>query len=198
MKELIVFLSFFQYIPYFISLYRGLSLPSVSGWFCFAMSLLVTMFASLSLGSYSILIACGLSFLCQVSIIIVGLMRGVALKPDRVEQSILCFVCLSVLLWFFTGQASLAIYLNILVDVLGTVMILKKLSRLPATESPSTWLIGTLCSGLAVWYFYAESGASYYYLITVFLSNLSIFLLILLQEIRIRMKPGDKVTNSIE
>ncbi len=200
MKALIIVLSFFQYVPYFISLYLGHSLPSISGWLCFSISLLVTMIASISLGTYSVVIACGLSLLCQISIIIIGIIRGVALRPDKVEKCILLFVCVSIVLWFITGKPSLAIYINIFVDVLGTAIILKKLCQLPATESPSTWFIGTLGSGLSVWYFYAESGAGFYYILTVFISNMSVFFLILSQEIimRIDKKKEERITNTTE
>ncbi|MFP1811584.1 hypothetical protein [Lonsdalea quercina] len=160
----------------------------------------MTIVASISLGIYSIVIACGLSLLCQFFIVFIGVVRGVAVRPNKMETYILLFVCISIALWFFTGKPSLAIYVNILVDILGTIIILKKMVQRPATESPSTWFIGTLGSGLSVWYFYTEIGVGFYYIFTVFLSNTTVFFLIVLQTGLARMEGehGNKITKTIE
>ena len=76
MKEVIIFLGFAQYIPYFISMFRGRTRPSVSGWLCFALSLFVTLVASLFMGSISILVSCGMGLLCQIFIIVAGVRQG--------------------------------------------------------------------------------------------------------------------------
>ncbi|KAA8995591.1 hypothetical protein FJU30_23795 [Affinibrenneria salicis] len=178
MEATIMLLSFAQYIPYFIALGRRRVQPSVSGWLCFALSLIVTIIASVSLGHYSILIACGLSLLCQLVIIAWGVVRGLAFRPDKTERTILFAVGGSIALWLITGQAELAIYLNIAIDLAGTGLTLKKLLHIPASESLLTWLIGTVGSALSVVYFFNGVSSDFLYLLTIFVSNLVVLLLL--------------------
>lgn len=178
MKVIIVFLSVLQYVPYFFSMYKGKTQPSVSGWLCFSLSLFITIVASISMGIYSVFVTCGLSLLCQVVIIFIGLCRGSAFRPDTFEKWTLWAVFCGVFIWGLTNKPALSIYVNMIIDVAGTVLILKKLYVLPGTESPSTWFIGTVGSGLSVWYFISETGAGLYYLFIVFISNAAVFSLI--------------------
>ncbi len=186
MIYLIAFLSAVQYVPYFLAIARKRIKPSVSGWSCFALSLAVTIAASVQTGSYSILISTGLSLLCQIAIIVAGLFMGIAHKPDRTEQWIICVVLGSVVVWLLAGSPEAAILINLGVDVVGTALILKKLYRMPFTESSPTWVIGTLGSGLAVWHFSAVLDINFVYLLTIFLSNLSVLCLIVFQRGRTR------------
>lgn len=181
MKYLIVLLSFAQYVPYFIALVKGETKPSVSGWFCFSFSLMVTISASIALGKYSVLIACGMSLLCQISIIGYGLMRGLALNPNKAEWIILCGILFGVTIWMMTGKAELSIYINIVIDSLGTFIMLAKLIRFPVSEPFFTWMLGSIGSGLAVFYFFDGISADFCYLVTVFISNLSILIIIIFQ-----------------
>ncbi|NHB91100.1 hypothetical protein [Photorhabdus cinerea] len=196
MKEVIMFLNFSQYVPYFISIFNGKTKPSVSGWLCFSLSLLVTIIASLSLGTYSVIISCGFSLLCQIIIMFIGLRYNMALRPDKTEKFILLIIFISIIAWVGSGSPSSAIYINICVDIIGTVLIMKKLYQLPDTESLSTWFIGTIGSGIAVWYFSIaiDSLVSYIYLVTVFTSNLIIIGLIIFQKIKfLEKRENDKV-----
>ncbi|MDO5057395.1 MAG: hypothetical protein Q4E06_08715 [Lautropia sp.] len=175
---LIALLSAIQYIPYFLSIARGQTRPSVSGWSCFALSLAVTIAASVQTGSFSILISTGLSLLCQFAIIVIGLRMGVAQKPSRHEQIILAAVVASILIWLVAGSPRTAILINLAVDVLGTALILKKLHAMPRTEAPVTWLLGSLGSALAAWHFRQPFDINALYLLTIFLSNLGVLLMI--------------------
>lgn len=175
MSTLIALLSALQYVPYFISIARRKTLPSVSAWSCFSLSLIVTILASLQEGTYSILISTGPGLLCQLAIIGVGLRLGVARMPDRAEKIILAAILSSVLLWWGFGSPALAIVINLLIDVVGTVLVLKKLHVFPVSEAPATWLMGAAGSGLAVWHFGGEGVTmSLLYLVTLFVSNLSV------------------------
>lgn len=174
MTTLIVLLSALQYIPYFISIARGRTRPSVSAWSCFLLSLVVTILASLQTGSHSILVTTGASLVCQLAIIIVGLRRGVAHMPDRTEKLILAAIALSVVLWWLADSPGLAIVINLLIDLVATALVLKKLRAWPASEAPATWLLGGLAAGLACWHFSGKFDISYLYLVALFLSNLSV------------------------
>ncbi len=188
MKFIIIFLSAFQYIPYFISIYKGKTQPSISGWCCFSLSLFTTIIASLSMGAHSVIISCGLSLLCQIIIIIMGLCLGNAFRPDRFERWTLWGVMGGVFIWAFTRDPEHSIYVNILIDTVGTLLVIKKLCAHAETESSLTWFIGTLGSGLSVWYFILDTGAGFYYLLTLFISNIAVFLLILYQKIVVNLK----------
>lgn len=188
MKFIIIFLSAFQYVPYFISMYKGKTQPSISRWCCFSLSLFITLIASLSIGAHSVIISCGLSLLCQILIIIMGLSLGNAFRPDYFERLTLWGVMGGVLIWVFTRDPEHSIYVNILVDTVGTLLIIKKLCAHAETESPLTWFIGTLGSGLSVWYFILDTGAGFYYLVTLFISNVAVFSLILYQKIAVYIK----------
>lgn len=181
---LIAILSAVQYIPYFFDIARRRTRPSVSGWSCFALSLAVTIAASVQTGSFSILISTGLSLLCQFAIIGIGLYMGMAQKPSRHEKIILAAVVFSVLIWLAIGSPHTVILINLIVDIIGTCLILKKLYGLPGTEAPATWMLGTLGSGLAAWYFRLPFDINALYLLTIFLSNMSVLLLIGWQSLR--------------
>lgn len=188
MIALIALLSAVQFIPYFVAIARRRTRPSVSGWSCFALSLAVTIAASVQTGSYSILISTGLSLLCQFAIIGIGLRMGVAQKPSHHEQVILAAVLGSVIIWLLAGSPESAIIINLVIDVIGTMLILKKLHALPRTEAPATWLLGSLGSGLAAWYFSSPFDINAIYLLTIFLSNFSVLMLIGWQAIRFRTR----------
>ncbi|MDO5102795.1 MAG: hypothetical protein Q4D91_07860 [Lautropia sp.] len=187
---LITLLSAIQYIPYFLAIARRQTRPSVSGWSCFALSLAVTIAASVQSGSYSILISTGLSLLCQFAIIGIGLRVGVAQKPSRQELLILATVFASILIWFLAGSPQTAIFINLVVDVIGTGLILKKLYALPRTEAPATWMLGALGSGLAAWHFREPFDINAIYLLTIFISNLSVLMLIGWQRLPMRNYPN--------
>ena len=187
MKATIIFLGFAQYIPYFISMFRGRTRPSVSGWLCFALSLFVTLVASLFMGSISILVSCGMGLMCQIFIIVAGVRQGSAFMPSRMEIFVLWMVAFSGVAWFASGDASVAIYVNLIAEVAGTFFIFLKTLRHPMSEALLTWGMGLLGSGLAVIHFSDETGANYVYLLNVFLSNLMIVGLLLYQ----RFAPAD-------
>lgn len=186
MSTLIALLSALQYIPYFLSIARRQTRPSVSAWSCFSLSLIVTILASLQTGTYSILISTGPGLLCQIAIILIGLRLGVAHMPDRMERIILATILLSVLLWWLADSPELAILINLLIDIVGTGLVLKKLHALPRTEAPATWALGTLGSGLAAWHFSGTIDTSYLYLLALFASNLSVLGMIVWQGVRLR------------
>lgn len=187
---LIVLLSALQYIPYFISIARGRTRPSVSAWSCFLLSLVVTILASLQTGSYSILITTGASLLCQLAIIIVGWRRGVAHMPDRTEKLILAAIALSVVLWWLANSPELAIVINLLIDLVATALVLKKLRVHPGSEAWATWLLGGLAAALACWHFRGSVDISYVYLLALFVSNLSVLGVLVWQMWRLRPFPG--------
>lgn len=182
MELIIVSLSFIQYIPYFIGMWKGTVRPSVSGWACYAISLLVTIAASIMLGSYNVLIACGLSLLCQVYIISYGLKSGCGFAPTTLEKYCLTTVGIGVLLWLVLDKPLWSIFINIAVDVVGTAFIIKKLVINPFTESLATWILGTIASFLALIFFLDYTLLGSLFLFVLFISNLLILLIIVFQE----------------
>lgn len=188
MEALIITLSFVQYIPYFFGMWKGSVRPSVSGWTCYAISLVVTILASVKLGSLNILIACGLSFICQAYIIFYGLKSRCGFKPTVLEKYCLYAVVFSVMVWFVLDKPLWAIFINIAVDVVGTAFILKKLFYNPLTESPATWFLGTVSSFLAAIYFFDGTMVGSLFLIVLFVSNALILALILCQSYKAAME----------
>jgi len=186
MVIIIAILNVVQFFPYLWSVRCGQAKPSISSWSRSVFSLIVTLLASLSLGSEKIIISCGLGVICQIIIIGYAIKLGSTFKPSILEllafAGIVGGIVGGIVLWIFFGLTQWSIFINVVIDVFGMAFTAKKLWSNPFSECFPTWLIGTVVTLLAVIHFNEAAFTDLLFLWALFVSNLGIVLMVIFRS----------------
>jgi hypothetical protein len=126
------------YIPYIYEVIKKTSVPNRASWFIWALSTIVLFFGSKETGTHDAIwvpladaVGCTLIFLLAIPLGVGGWS-----KTDRISL----FICLaSLALWWYTGDALIALLANLVVYVSGYVPTIKKAWDMPGKESRIAW-----------------------------------------------------------
>jgi hypothetical protein len=126
------------YIPYIYEVLKKTSVPNRASWFIWSLSTIVLFFGAKETGTHDAIwvpladaVGCTLIFLCAIPWGVGGWS-----KTDRFSL----FICLaSLVLWWYTGNALVALLANLVVYVSGYVPTIKKAWDMPGKESRLAW-----------------------------------------------------------
>jgi hypothetical protein len=140
------------YIPYIYEVAKKTSVPNRASWFIWALSTVILFFGAKETGTNDAIwvpladaIGCTIIFLLAIPLGVGGWSR-----TDRASL----FICLaSLALWWYTGNALVALIANLVVYVSGYVPTIKKAWDMPGKESRTAWSLffaGVLLNLVAV------------------------------------------------
>lgn len=146
-------LSFVAYIPYIYSILIKKTKPSRSSWWIWSLVGLLVLFSYYTIGARTTIWVPAVFFICPLVVAILSLKFGEGNSFNKTDKICLYAAALSILVWFFSKSALIALYINILIDSLGYLPTFKKTYINPKHENKTCWilfLIGSILNMLAI------------------------------------------------
>ena len=131
-------------LPYIRDIFLRKTKPQRSTWFIYSVLGGIAFFSQLAKGATFSLWLTGLDTLSVVVVFICSLWYGVG-GFEKKDYRVLAVAAIALLLWFFTKEAAVALYLIIGIDAIGTYLTVDKAYKDPSSESYSAWV----CSAIA-------------------------------------------------
>ena len=132
---------------YIYSILKGKTKPSFVAFLIFTIEMSVILFASYSLGAHDSLLLVGTFTILHFITMLLSLKYGYV-EFSRLNIFCLLMSFLGVMLWVLTDNPWYALLLNILVDMLGYLVITRKLTLCPGTEDSFAWGMGIVAYSL--------------------------------------------------
>ncbi len=140
------------YIPYVIDVLKGKTVPSRASWIIWAFSTAILLFGVLGTGTHeAVWVPVADAVGCfAIFILSIGFGTGGWSRTDQVSF----LVCAtSLVIWYLTGSALIALIMNLLVYISGYIPTIAKAWKEPRSESLAAWslfLVGVLLNLLVV------------------------------------------------
>ncbi|TAL49041.1 hypothetical protein EPN83_02085 [Patescibacteria group bacterium] len=136
-------ITFLAFVPYIISTVKGDTKPERATWFIWAVVGFLLLTSYHYSGAVSTIWAAVTYFIGPLIVALISVKYGVG------GWSVLDKVCLSgaavsLILWYVTKSAPVALYINILVDFLGLIPTIVKTYNNPSSESRLSWSMSTI------------------------------------------------------
>ena len=130
-------------IPYLQAILKGRTKPHQFSWLIFViMNGIVTVSQYLKGGRASVLISLTF-FIFSFVIFLLSLKYG-SRDTSRFDKLLFGFSLATIAVWFLTKDATVAIWLTVVIDIAATSMIILKVKNNPKSEDPYPWLLGAL------------------------------------------------------
>jgi len=176
-------LSIFAVLPYIRDILKGKTKPERASWFIWTVLGSIAFFSQLAKGATNSLWVVGVGTFCVliVSILSIKFGTGGFARRDKIS---LIIAAIGLLLWFFTKEAAIALYITILVGSTGSFLTVVKSYEDPESETISTWIIAFISGIFAALSVGEWSFILLIYPLYIFLANLSVVVAILLGKAR--------------
>ena len=133
-------LSASAFVPYIRDILGKTTKPERASWLIWTVLTSIAFFSQLAKGASNSLWQPGLETVGIVIILLLSLKYGVG---GFTKRDILALLAASIglILWYFTREAAVALYISIGIDSIGTVLTVVKAYEDPGSETMSTWVI---------------------------------------------------------
>lgn len=142
-------LGFIPFILLIISMRRGITKPNLAGWFLYTIAMIMIVASSIALDAWQA-VWLAISYVIGQSLIIALSFRTGYFTFSRFDYWCMSVSFVSLVLWIYTNNPLYTLVLNVVVDGLGTLAILKKLYLHPGTEDTRAWIMSFFVSILNV------------------------------------------------
>lgn len=136
-------LAFVGYIPYVIHIVHHKAKPQRAAFFIWLVLGLIAVFSQLAKGASNSLWLPSLETMGSLIIFLLSIRYGVGGFGKR-DYIALLIATFGLIAWYFTKEASVALYLVILVDGAGVYLTLHKAYMHPETETNVVWLLASI------------------------------------------------------
>jgi hypothetical protein len=133
-------LSASAYIPYIKDILAKKTRPERASWLIWAVLTAIAFFSQFAKGASSSLWLPGIET-CGLTIVLLLSLKfgtGGLTKKDLLA---LFSAAIGLLLWYFTHEPAVALYIIISIDAIGTVLTVQKAYQDPESETLSTWVL---------------------------------------------------------
>ncbi len=129
-----------SYPPYVIAILKGRAKPERASWLIWSVLTAMGFFSQLAVGATHSLWLPGIQGLGVIVVLLLSIRYGYGglIKRDVVT---LIAVGVTLVVWYFTSNAALAVYLIILIDALGAWLTVAKSYQHPESETLITWAL---------------------------------------------------------
>jgi hypothetical protein len=169
--------------PYILDIVRGKTKPERASWIIWTSLGLIAFFSQLDKGATNSLWLVGASVFGALTVSILSIKFGTGGFAKRDKISLL-IAGLGILLWFFTKEAAIALFITILVNAVGSYLTTIKSYAHPESETLSTWILATISGVLSALSVGSWSFILLVYPLYVFLANFLVVAAILLGKRR--------------
>lgn len=137
------------YVPYIKGILRHEVKPERASWLIWSVLTAIGFFSNLAIGATNSLWLPGIQSVGVIIVFLLSLWTGYGglLKRDVI---ILLASGATLIVWYFTKQPLLAVYLTVLIDAMAGYLTIIKSYQEPDTETPITWMLSGLAGFFAV------------------------------------------------
>lgn len=133
-------LSVLTYVPYVRDIFRLKTKPERATWFIWLVLSSIAFFSQAAEGATHSLWLIGVQTFGVFLIFLLSIRFGVGGLVRR-DILALCAAAAGLVLWYFTNNAAVALFISIAVDAIGASLTVLKAYRDPGSETMSTWLL---------------------------------------------------------
>lgn len=155
--------------------------PNSLTWLLWGITPTITLAAALSVNDASNLIITAALALSPLAVSAVAVCKDrQSLKFDKFNTICALLAIVGIILWYFTNNPNLAIFLAILADFVSSLPTVVKAKRHPASEYPPTYIMSAIAMLLALltiphWTFINAAFMIYVFVLNMIIANLSIY-----------------------
>ena len=166
-------------VPYVIGIFQGHSKPERMAWFIWSALGGISFFSQMAKGAGASLWLTGFQTLHDLIIFLLAIKYGMGgmLRRDKIA---LALAVASLVLWYVTGEAAVALFTVIFADAIGGVLTIIKTYEHPTTEPLSAWVLTFIAGLFAIVSVGKFDWILLAYPIYIFVINLAISLTIIL------------------
>lgn len=132
--------------PYVVDVLKKKTKPERASWFIWTILGSIAFFSQLAKGATNSLWMNGLDTVAVVAIFVLSLRNGKGGLMKR-DVAALVFALIGLILWYFTKEASIALFIVITIDLVGSILTVVKTCEDPESETLISWILFGL-SGL--------------------------------------------------
>lgn len=129
-----------SYPPYIFAILKGKAKPERASWLIWSVLTAMGFFTQLAVGATHSLWLPGIQGIGVIIVLILSIRYGFGglLKRDVVT---LIAAVITLLIWYFTDNAVVAVYLTVLIDAMGAWLTVVKAYEHPESETLITWAL---------------------------------------------------------
>jgi len=136
-------------VPYIRDILWGKTRPEKATWLIWTVLGSIAFFSQLAKGASASLWMTGLETVGQFIVLLLALRLGFGGFKKK-DYLALFIVGIGLMLWYFTKEAAIALYIVIGIDFTGTILTIQKAYLEPETETLSTWILATIGGFLTI------------------------------------------------
>lgn len=142
-------LSALCYIPYVRGIVKGKVKPERASWLIWSVLTAIGFFSSLAIGATHSLWLPGVQGIGVIVVFLLSIKYGYG---GLLKRDILTLIAsaLTLIIWYFTQQPVVALYLTTIIDAMGGYLTVIKSYEEPDTETPVTWAMSAIAGLFAV------------------------------------------------
>ena len=169
---------------YIRDVYRGTNKPNLVGWAIWALLPGIATGAALLSGVFTwTVLFTGIITILPTAVVLACLHRGVW-QFDRVDRAMLVAIVVVLAAWWYSGSAELTVFFTILIDVCGSVLVIRHAYQKPNEESIHGYTSAIPLAAFAVLGAQGSTVLALGYPLWILLLNVSIALLIVFPRFR--------------
>ena len=142
------FFAIVKFIPYIRDIFRLKTKPQRVTWFIYTVMGSIAFFSQLAKGASNSLWLPGVLTIGTFSVFLLSLKYGVG-GFQKKDLIIIFIAAISLILWYFTKEAAIALYIVILIEAAGTFLTIEKAYKNPESETLISWLMSSLAGFFA-------------------------------------------------
>lgn len=161
------------YIPYIIDILKNKTKPARSSWLIWGVMGTIAFITQLAKGATNSLWLPGAQTLGVTTVLFLSLKKGTGGLTRRDVISLI-IAGIGLIVWLLTSEAAFALYIVILINIVGGIPTIIKSFEKPGSETLMTWILGTLAGLFAIFSVGQPSFVLLIYPIIVFLINFAV------------------------
>lgn len=138
-----------SYIPYIKDVLAKKTKPERASWIIWAVLTSIAFFSQLAKGASNSLWLPGFETIGVTIVFFLSLQYGIGGMTKR-DMFILIAAAIGIILWYFTKEPAIALYIIIFVDGTGTIPTIIKSYQEPGSETFITWIMVAIAGILAM------------------------------------------------
>lgn len=137
-----------SFIPYIRDIFKGTTKPERVSWFIWSVVGIISFASQFAKGASYSLFMTGAGAAGDLIIFLLGIKYGLGgfSKRDKIG---LAGCGIALVLWYFTQEATFALFTVIAIDAIGAILTILKTYERPTTETKISWVLTALGGALA-------------------------------------------------
>lgn len=176
-----------SFLPYVRDTLMGKTKPERASWFIWTVLGGIAFFSQAAKGASTSLLLPGIQTFFELIIFLLAIKFGVGGFTRR-DIIALCVAGLGLLLWYFTKEAAIALFIVIGIDAIGTVLTVIKSYEDPWSETLISWVLFSLSGFVTMFTVGSLNIILLSYPFYIFIANVAVITAIYFGKRRVRKK----------